>query len=254
MTAPYHSKSRHEDLAPSAAKTANFTAEPGIIHPIDLSAASGDIVCSFPTDVLRTYRIGAVFGVIVTGTHATHRLTFDADGETVAGIDLATVEMGSKAGELIAFQLIGDVWYPVNLQSLPGPRTELVETVNTTNVIAAAETGTTYFLHNNSGFASTLPLPAAGLRFTFLVAVAPSGGSYTIVSAGGANIIKGHVCSSDLNAASDGDVETSGGDTITLVDGKAVAGDRVDLIADGTNWYVVGSCAAFDAITITTAS
>jgi hypothetical protein len=55
-----------------------------------------------------------------------------------------------------------------------------------------------------------------------------------------------------LNAASDGDLETSGGDTITLVTAKAVAGDRVELRCDGTNWFAYGFCSVFDAITITT--
>ena len=71
---------------------------------------------------------------------------------------------------------------------------------------------------------------------------------------GSANIIVGHVVSSDLNAASDGDSETSGGDTISFVDGKAVKGDTVELLCDGTNWYARAFCVAFDAITITTAS
>jgi len=128
------------------------------------------------------------------------------------------------------------------------------ETVAATNVIAAAESGSTYFLNSATEFVSTLPAPAAGLRFTFIVAAAPSGASYTIVTDGSANIILGHVLSSDLNAASDGDSETSGGDTISFVDGKAVVGDRVDLECDGTNWFARCSCVAFDAITITTAS
>lgn len=128
------------------------------------------------------------------------------------------------------------------------------EIVTATNVIAAAESGSTYFLNSATEFVSTLPLPALGLRFSFLVSAAPSGADYTIVTNGSANIIKGRVLSSDLNAASDGDLETSGGDTISFVSAKAVAGDRVDLISDGTNWFAEGSCSVFDAITITTAS
>jgi hypothetical protein len=86
------------------------------------------------------------------------------------------------------------------------------------------------------------------------VSGAPSGASYTIVTNSSANIIKGQVYSSDLDAAGNADFETSGGDTITLVDGKSVAGDRVDLICDGTNWFAYCFCSVFDAITITTAS
>lgn len=131
---------------------------------------------------------------------------------------------------------------------------DLTEVVAATNVITAAETGSVFFLNSTTEFVSTLPAPAAGLRFTFIVTGAPSGASYTIVTNSSANIIKGQVHSSDLNAASDGDFETSGGDTITLVDSKAVASDRVDLYCDGTNWFAYCWCTAFDAITITTAS
>ena len=131
---------------------------------------------------------------------------------------------------------------------------DATEVVTATNVITASESGKTFFLNSATEFVSTLPAPAAGLRFTFIVSAEPSGASYTIVTNSSANIIKGQVHSSDLNAASDGDFETSGGDTITLVDSKAVAGDRVDVYCDGTNWFAYCWCTVFDGITITTAS
>jgi hypothetical protein len=132
--------------------------------------------------------------------------------------------------------------------------TDATEVVAATNVIAAGETGKTFFLNHATEFVSTLPAPAAGLKFTFVVSGAPSGASYTIVTASSANIIKGQVYSSDLDAAGNADFETAGGDTITLVDSKSVAGDRVDVICDGTNWFAYCFCSVFDAITITTAS
>lgn len=128
------------------------------------------------------------------------------------------------------------------------------EIVTATNIITEDESGKTFFLSSATEFVSTLPLPKKGMRFTFIVTAAPSGASYTIVTASSANIIKGAVFSSDLNAASDGDLETSGGDTITLVDAKAVAGDRVELYCDGTNWFAHAFVSVFDAATITTAS
>lgn len=139
---------------------------------------------------------------------------------------------------------------PTKLTSLQiVPRTLAVATT-----LSVDDIGKTVFLNLVGGFVTTLPTPKAGYRLKFIVKTAPSGGSYTIVSNGSANIIKGHVISSDLNAASDGDFETSGGDTITLVDSKAVAGDQVELECDGTNWFAHISVSAFDAATITTAS
>lgn len=128
------------------------------------------------------------------------------------------------------------------------------EVVTATNAIAAAESGSTYFLNSSTEFVSTLPAPALGLRYTFIVTAAPSGASYTIVTTSSANIIKGHVLTSDVNSATDADLETSGGDTISFVDSKAVAGDKVEVISDGTNWFATCMCSVFDAITITTAS
>lgn len=128
-----------------------------------------------------------------------------------------------------------------------------VETVTATNIITAAESGKTFFLSSATEFVSTLPAPAAGLRYDFYVAAAPSGASYTIVTTSSANIIVGHIVSSE-DAAGSADFEASGGDTITLVDSKAVVGDRVTVISDGTNWFATGFCSVQDAITITTAS
>lgn len=128
-------------------------------------------------------------------------------------------------------------------------RTDLTEVVTTTNVIAAAESGSVFFLGSATGFVSTLPAVAAGLRFTFIVSTAPTSGSHTVVGASGTPI-KGHVLTNDVNSATDADFGTAGELTITFVVNKAVAGDRAELYCDGTNWFVTASCSVFDAITI----
>lgn len=112
---------------------------------------------------------------------------------------------------------------------------ETVETVAATNVITAAESGTTFFLSSATEFASTLPAPAAGLKYRFIVTAAPSGASYTIVTNAAAQILVGGV--HDAGGAA-GDVEsTLGATTITFVDGQSVIGDWAEVISDGTNWY-----------------
>ena len=131
---------------------------------------------------------------------------------------------------------------------------QLTEVVVATNVIAATESGSVFFLNAATEFVSTLPAPAAGLYFTFIVTAAPSGADYTIVTTSSSNIIKGQVYTVDVNSATDPDFEVTGGDTISFVSAKAVAGDRVDVYCDGTNWFAYGFCSLFDAITITTAS
>lgn len=128
------------------------------------------------------------------------------------------------------------------------------EILTATRTIRPEESGKTFFLNSTTEFVTTLPAPALGLKYRFVVKAAPSGASYTIVTSASANIIKGQVYTVDVNSATDPDFETSGGDTISLVDAKAVAGDQVDLVCDGTNWFMQGFCSVFDAITVTTAS
>jgi hypothetical protein len=124
------------------------------------------------------------------------------------------------------------------------------EVVTATNVITAGETGKTFFLNSATEFVSTLPAPALGLSYSFVVTAAPSGASYTVIAASAATIIKGHVLTNDVNSATDADFEVTGALTLTFVDSKAVAGDRADFVSDGTNWFVRASCSVFDAITI----
>lgn len=129
---------------------------------------------------------------------------------------------------------------------------DLTEVVTATNVIAASETGSVFFLNSATEFVSTLPAPAAGLKFTFVVTAAPSGASYTVVTNASANIIKGVQFTAE-DAAGSGDSGTSD-DTISFVDGQAVAGDRVDVISDGTSYFAYAFSKVKAGITFTTAS
>jgi hypothetical protein len=118
------------------------------------------------------------------------------------------------------------------------------------STLTAAQSGTTFFLNSATEFATTLPAPVAGLTYTFIVKTAPSGASYTVVTASSANIIKGQA----VNAAGvAGDTGTAD-DTISFVDGQAVAGDMVTVISDGTSWFAKGFCAVAAGITFTQAS
>ena len=125
-----------------------------------------------------------------------------------------------------------------------------VTTLASASTLTAAQSGTTFFLSSATEFATTLPAPAAGVTYTFIVGAAPSGASYTIVTTSSANIIKGQA----VNAAGvAGDTGTAD-DTISFVDGAAVAGDTVTVISDGTSWFAYGQCAVAAGITFTQAS
>jgi hypothetical protein len=124
------------------------------------------------------------------------------------------------------------------------------EVVAATNIITADESGKTFFLSAATEFVSTLPAPQKGMRFTFIVSAAPSGASYTVVTSGSANIIKG------LQNSVAGDAGDSGtaDDTISFVDGQAVAGDKVELYSDGTSWFAYAISKVAAGITFTQAT
>jgi hypothetical protein len=121
------------------------------------------------------------------------------------------------------------------------------------STLTAADSGKTLFLNSATEFATTLPSPAAGLRFRFVVKAAPSGASYTVVTASSANILIGGINELEVDTGDDGPY-IADGDTITFADGVAVVGDYVDLVSDGTSWYVSGQANADGGITLTQAS
>lgn len=126
-------------------------------------------------------------------------------------------------------------------------RTEEVEVVTATNVIAATESGRTYALSAVAGFESTLPTAAAGLRFRFVVKTAPTSNGYTITGAP-ADKIQGTVAASGAEATVNG-VTAVDADNVILVANQATVGDFLEFFSDGTNWYVTGNVNTFAAIT-----
>jgi hypothetical protein len=101
------------------------------------------------------------------------------------------------------------------------------------SVLTHEDNGLTFYLNAATEFATTLPAPFLGARFTFIVKAAPAGADYTVVSGSSANIIKG------LQNSVAGDAGDSGtaDDTVSFVGGQAVAGDKVEFYSDGTSWF-----------------
>lgn len=121
------------------------------------------------------------------------------------------------------------------------------EVVTATNVITAAESGKTFFLNAAAGFTSTLPAPALGLSFTFIVKATATSNGYTITTNGGADIIYGVQVVAADGAAAD---TASADDTVVFAATNALPGDRAHFVSDGTNWYMTAATAAVNALTI----
>ena len=112
---------------------------------------------------------------------------------------------------------------------------ELTEAVTTTNVITAAESGTTFFLNAVGGFTSTLPAVAAGLNFKFVVKTAPTT-AYIITTNAGDNVLYGLT----VERAGTAGVAGAARDTVNFVASQAIIGDTYEFTCDGTNWYMRG--------------
>lgn len=200
---------------------------------------------------------GAIVGTPVVpalAANSTIHSNVTADGDIVfitqtGGNSQAALFVDASANTL---ELYAAGVSKVKVDSTGLAATRSAEVVAATNAdISAAESGRVYFLNAAGAFVSTLPAPALGLEYTFIVKTAPSGASYTVVTPAAAQIIAGHVLTSGF-ADSGSDVETTAGaNSINFVDGVAVAGDRVHVISDGTNWYASAICAVEAGITIT---
>lgn len=134
--------------------------------------------------------------------------------------------------------------------SIPGGLTVTPTTLTAAGAVTAADSGKTFFLNNATGFATALPAPAAGLRFTFISILANTSGNHTITTATSANIIKGQQY---VAADAAGDTGTAD-DTISFVANQSVAGDRVELFSDGTSWFAYAHSAVAAGMTFTQAS
>ena len=132
------------------------------------------------------------------------------------------------------------------LANLSGP----VETLTAARTVTAVDNGTTFFLGLAGGFTVTLPAPAAGLRFKFIVSVAPTT-AYIIVTNGGADIMIGGINELEVDTTEDGPYDANA-DTFNFVASVAVVGDWVEMISDGTSWYYTGQTNADGGVTTST--
>ena len=145
--------------------------------------------------------------------------------------------------DTILFAMFADqVWHEIS-RSMNNSGT-LFETVTATNVIAESESGTTYFLNLAGGFTSTLPAPAAGANFKFIVKTAPTT-AYIITTNGGANVIYGNLL--DIVGEL---VAVVAQDTVNFVASTALVGDTAEFTSDGTNWYCKLRSGANGGITV----
>lgn len=132
---------------------------------------------------------------------------------------------------------------------------EVYQVNSAASTLTAADSGKVIYLNSGAattGFATTLPAPFLGARYTFILAInQTSGTGYTILTPG-PDIIRGGLATPDVNSATDS-AWTAGADTVTFVVNKAKQGDKVVLESDGSSWFISGFVSLFDGITLTSA-
>lgn len=106
--------------------------------------------------------------------------------------------------------------------------------------LSDGSSGKTFFMDNAAGITATLPEPANGLEYTFIVKTAPTGASYRIQTTSAAGVIYG-----TINETVDADAGTvQGASAKSFVSGSALVGDWMNFKSDGTNWYINASTQA----------
>jgi hypothetical protein len=216
---------------------------PGRIASAIVAAATYDICGPGGSSVSRSIEEFTIRNKHASSSNAvTIQLLLGGSGGTVYEIHKVTL----NAGETLQYS--EDLGFSIAVAS--AVLTDPVEHLTATKVLVAADSGKLLTLGTAGGFDTKLPEPANGLKFEFVVKVAPTT-AYTITSNGTTqNVIHGLNATNDVNSATDPDL--TGGtavDVITLVANKALIGDRVKLNCDGTLWYAIAYSNVFDAIT-----
>ena len=108
------------------------------------------------------------------------------------------------------------------------------------HTLGMKDSGKTYMLENTVARTITLPAVKAGLKFKFVVT--DSTAASTIVTSEGTSLIKGGI----LLATA---WETLAGTTLTAATDNVI-GDWVELVCDGTYWYISGQSGHANGFTI----
>lgn len=109
---------------------------------------------------------------------------------------------------------------------------DVTGTISSATTLTQSDSGKVLYLKATTGKAVNLPAPANGFKVRFVTGQAFATTAWTIVSTG-ANIRGGAIVNSAY-------VASAGTTTITLSASAETIGDFVELISDGTSYFVTG--------------
>ena len=136
------------------------------------------------------------------------------------------------------------------------------ETLNTVGSVAAptktltsADSGKTFFIDISTvSIVCTLPAPAAGLEYTFVLTAGSDGEGTKDF------LLNTHADATDINGAvivHNALVEVTANTSAVAIDssaGDATCGDRLHVCCDGTDWYIDGHVDSASALVINDAA
>ena len=138
------------------------------------------------------------------------------------------------------------------LGSSSGWSSNFCEDLTETKQLSPSDSGKVLFLNATTEFTTTLPSVAdagAGWNCKFIVKAAPSGAAYVVTEKTSADT--NVVITNGINELTDSvGPSNTGHTTITFADGVAIAGDWVEVLCDGTNYYATGQTKADGGITL----
>ena len=122
----------------------------------------------------------------------------------------------------------------------------VVETITGATTLSAEDSSKVFILNAAAGAQITLPAvaDATGQKYRFIVGALFATTAWTVKAA--SSVIQGGAI---VNSAL---VSSANRNTITFAHAADTVGDYVDLVCDGTNWYVNGIGTTAASITFTT--
>ncbi len=115
-----------------------------------------------------------------------------------------------------------------------------------------SDSGKVFFLNQN-GIDLTLPsVPVDGWNCKVIMAQDYATASCTVTINGSGEFFAGSVSTADNDAASDAAKFNGSTHDVIKFDANSLAGDWVEIICNGTAWFVNGNCVAVDAISAAT--
>jgi len=185
---------------------------------------------------------GLTFTFLAVEDLSTYNVTVQDQGESFGWTDFI---MRSDKDKLTLYS-DGFKWHVIADEV----SSSLYEKLITTYQVLRSDDRRTFLLDLAAGFVITLPTVASvnpGFRVRFVVKEPPSGGAYDVTAEGAIAVVG--IKELPVTTGTDG-IQSTGCTTITFADGVAILGDWIDLVTDGTSWFVIGHVATTLAITL----